>query len=128
MLTTFPGTPLKFMNLHWKGSAFFILMWLYSSKPRPVGAVSAMFLIGYGVFRSFAEFFREPEEGIMGMMTLGISMGQWLSLPMVIAGILMLSWVYRKRPPPFQGQVHRAEPGRPAASVKSPALKKRNRK
>jgi phosphatidylglycerol:prolipoprotein diacylglycerol transferase len=64
----------------------------------------------------------------MGMMTLGISMGQWLSLPMVIAGILMLSWIYRKRPAPFQEQVHRAEPGRPAASGKSPALKKRNRK
>lgn len=123
-----PRHPSQIYEFALEGVAFFILMWLYSAKPRPVGAVSAMFLIGYGVFRSFAEFFREPEEGIMGMMTLGISMGQWLSLPMVIAGILMLSWVYRKRPAPFQGQVPRAEPGRPAASVKAPALKKRNRK
>jgi phosphatidylglycerol---prolipoprotein diacylglyceryl transferase len=123
-----PRHPSQIYEFALEGVAFFILMWLYSSKPRPVGAVSAMFLIGYGVFRSFAEFFREPEEGIMGMMTLGISMGQWLSLPMVIAGILMLSWIYRKRPAPFQEQVHRAEPGRPAASGKSPALKKRNRK
>jgi phosphatidylglycerol:prolipoprotein diacylglycerol transferase len=54
-----------------------------------------MFLIGYGVFRSVAEFFREPEDGFMGVMTLGISMGQWLSLPMVVAGIIMIIWAYR---------------------------------
>ncbi len=74
---------------------FFALMWIYSAKPRPVGAVSGMFLIGYGVFRSIAEFFREPEDGFMGVLTLGISMGQWLSLPMIVAGIIMIAWAYR---------------------------------
>jgi phosphatidylglycerol:prolipoprotein diacylglycerol transferase len=54
-----------------------------------------MFLVGYGVFRSFAEFFREPDDGFMGILTLGISMGQWLSLPMIVAGVLMIVWVYR---------------------------------
>lgn len=78
-----------------EGLAFFALVWIYSAKPRPVGAVSGMFLVGYGVFRSVAEFFREPEDGFMGVLTLGISMGQWLSLPMVVAGILMIAWAYR---------------------------------
>lgn len=78
-----------------EGLAFFALVWIYSAKPRPVGAVSGMFLIGYGVFRSIAEFFREPEDGFMGVLTLGISMGQWLSLPMIVAGVVMIAWAYR---------------------------------
>lgn len=78
-----------------EGLAFFALMWIYSAKPRPVAAVSGMFLIGYGVFRSFAEFYREPDNGFLGVLTLGISMGQWLSLPMIVAGAGMLVWAYR---------------------------------
>ncbi|SEP08338.1 prolipoprotein diacylglyceryl transferase [Nitrosovibrio sp. Nv6] len=83
-----------------EGLAFFALMWIYSAKPRPVGAVSGMFLIGYGVFRSVSEFFREPEDGFMGVLTLGISMGQWLSLPMIVAGVIMIAWAYRTRAAP----------------------------
>ncbi len=56
-----------------------------------------MFLIGYGVFRSVAEIFREPEDVYMGELTLGISMGQWLSLPMIAAGMVMLVWAHRER-------------------------------
>ncbi|SFW10664.1 prolipoprotein diacylglyceryl transferase [Nitrosovibrio sp. Nv17] len=78
-----------------EGLAFFLLMWIYSAKPRPTGAVSAVFLIGYGAFRSFAEFYREPEDGFMGVLTLGVTMGQWLSLPMMGAGLAMLAWAYR---------------------------------
>src|SRR3954447_21002757 len=123
-----PRHPSQLYEFALEGVAFFMLLWLYSSRPRPVGTVSAVFLIGYGVFRSFAEFFREPEEGLLGLMTLGISMGQWLSLPMVIAGVLMLRWAYRERPAPFQGQVHRVEPDRRNTSAKAAMLKKRNRK
>lgn len=85
-----------------EGIALFILLWIYSSKPRPVGAVSGMFLIGYGAFRSFAEFFREPDDGFMGVLTLGISMGQWLSLPMIAAGIGLLLWAHRSSSQPLQ--------------------------
>jgi phosphatidylglycerol:prolipoprotein diacylglycerol transferase len=78
-----------------------------------------MFLIGYGVFRSFAEFFREPEEGFMGIMTLGISMGQWLSLPMIVAGVLMLNRAYRKQHMPSPQELPRpGKPGRPLAPGK----------
>jgi len=73
-----------------EGIALFTLLWIYSSKPRPVGATSGLFLIGYGSFRFLAEFTRNPDDGIFGLMTFGISMGQWLSLPMVIIGIVMM--------------------------------------
>ena len=78
-----------------EGVALFVLLWLFSKKPRPVGAVSGMFLIGYGTFRFIAEFTREPDT-FLGLLALNLSMGQWLSLPMVIAGIAMMVWAYRK--------------------------------
>jgi phosphatidylglycerol:prolipoprotein diacylglycerol transferase len=73
-----------------EGVLLFALLWWYSSKPRPVGAVSGLFLIGYGSFRFLAEFARTPDDGIFGLMTFGVSMGQWLSLPMVLIGIWMM--------------------------------------
>jgi phosphatidylglycerol:prolipoprotein diacylglycerol transferase len=77
-----------------EGLLLFALLWLYSSKPRPLGAVSAVFLIGYGAFRFLAEFTREP-DAFLGLLGLGLSMGQWLSLPMIVAGVLMLRWARR---------------------------------
>lgn len=71
-----------------EGVVLFILLWWYSSKPRPVGAVSGLFLIGYGSFRFLVEFTREPDS-FLGLLSLGLSMGQWLSLPMVVVGIWM---------------------------------------
>lgn len=79
-----------------EGLALFSLLWLYSSKPRPVGAISGLFLVGYGSFRFLGEFARTPDDGIFGLMTLGISMGQWLSLPMVLAGIILMKWANTK--------------------------------
>jgi phosphatidylglycerol:prolipoprotein diacylglycerol transferase len=55
-----------------------------------------VFLIGYGAFRFTAEYFREPDAGIFGQSYL-ISMGQWLSLPMIVVGIIMLIWAYRRK-------------------------------
>jgi phosphatidylglycerol:prolipoprotein diacylglycerol transferase len=92
-----PRHPSQIYEFALEGVLFFVLLWVYSAKPKPVGAVSGMFLIGYGVFRSVAEFFREPEDGFMGVLTLGVSMGQWLSLPMIIAGIWMIAWANKKQ-------------------------------
>jgi phosphatidylglycerol:prolipoprotein diacylglycerol transferase len=72
-----------------EGIVLFSLLWWYSSKPRPAGAISALFLIGYGSFRFLVEFTREPDS-FLGTLALGMSMGQWLSLPMVLVGIWML--------------------------------------
>jgi hypothetical protein len=55
-------------------------------------AVSGLFLIGYGAFRFLGEFARNPDDGIFGYMTFGVSMGQWLSLPMIVIGI----WLMRR--------------------------------
>jgi phosphatidylglycerol:prolipoprotein diacylglycerol transferase len=57
--------------------------------------LSACFLIGYGLFRFAVEFTREPDS-FLGLLALGLSMGQWLSLPMVAAGLMMLWWAYRR--------------------------------
>ena len=67
----------------------FVLLWIYSSRPRPVGAVSGAFLLGYGLFRFAAEFFREPDAHL-GLLSLGLSMGQWLCVPMVVAGVWLM--------------------------------------
>lgn len=113
-----PRHPSQLYEFALEGLAFFVLMWIYSAAPRPVGAVSGMFLIGYGVFRSLAEFFREPEDGFMGVMTLGISMGQWLSLPMIVAGVLMIVHAYRTQPAPSPPLGSPVKTGSPAASGK----------
>ncbi|CAM5183053.1 prolipoprotein diacylglyceryl transferase [Oligella ureolytica] len=67
-------------------------------KPRPTGCVSAVFLIGYGICRFIAEFGREP-DGHLGLQALNLSMGQWLSLPMIILGIIVfVISIKRSRP------------------------------
>jgi phosphatidylglycerol:prolipoprotein diacylglycerol transferase len=58
-------------------------------RAAPRGAVSGMFLVGYGVFRFLAEFGREPDHGIFGL-SYTVSMGQWLSLPMIVYGMWLL--------------------------------------
>jgi phosphatidylglycerol:prolipoprotein diacylglycerol transferase len=90
-----PRHPSQLYQFAGEGVLLFVILWLYSAKPRPVGAVSAMFLIGYGVMRFAAEFFREPDD-FLGLLAFNLSMGQWLSLPMIVAGIAMLAWAGRK--------------------------------
>jgi len=79
-----------------EGLLLFVLLWLFASKKRPAGAVSAAFLIGYGVFRFLAEFGRQPDD-FLGLLAMGLSMGQWLSLPMIAIGIAMMAWAYKKK-------------------------------
>lgn len=90
-----PRHPSQLYQFALEGVLLFVILWLYSAKPRPTGAVSAMFLIGYGVLRFGAEFFREPDD-FLGLLAFNLSMGQWLSLPMILAGIAMLAWAGRK--------------------------------
>ena len=90
-----PRHPSQLYQFALEGVLLFVILWLYSAKPRPRGAVSAMFLIGYGVLRVAAEFFREPDD-FLGLLAFNLSMGQWLSLPMVLAGVAMLAWAERK--------------------------------
>ena len=90
-----PRHPSQLYQFALEGLLLFFILWLYSARPRPAGAVSAMFLIGYGLLRFAAEFFREPDD-FLGLLAFSLSMGQWLSLPMILAGIAMLAWARRK--------------------------------
>ena len=88
-----PRHPSQLYEFGLEGLALFALLWLYARRRRPVGAVSGLFLIGYGVFRFVAEYAREPDN-FLGVLALGLSMGQWLSLPMIIAGVALMLWAY----------------------------------
>jgi phosphatidylglycerol:prolipoprotein diacylglycerol transferase len=52
-----------------------------------------LFLVGYGCFRFLVEYAREPDD-FLGVLTLGWTMGQWLSLPMIVAGVGLMAWAY----------------------------------
>ena len=89
--------PSQIYQFAMEGLLLFIIVWVYSLKPRPRGAIAGVFLGGYGVFRFVAEYFREPDN-FLGLLAWGLSMGQWLSLPMIIGGVAMVVWAYRKSP------------------------------
>ena len=89
-----PRHPSQLYQFALEGLLLFALLWLYARRPRRVGEVSGAFLVGYGVLRFVAEYFREPDS-FLGTLALNMSMGQWLSLPMVLAGIAM--WTYARR-------------------------------
>lgn len=74
---------------------FFILNW-FIRKPRPIGSVSGLFLIFYGIFRTIVEFYRQPDEGISLLFGV-ISRGQQLSIPMIIIGLVLVIWAYKKK-------------------------------
>lgn len=78
-----------------EGFVLFLMLYFYSKKPRPTMAVSGLFLLGYGTFRFVVEYFREPDEHLRAMAEY-ISMGQLLSLPMIIIGAGIMIWGYRK--------------------------------
>ncbi len=90
-----PRHPSQLYECALEGVALFILLWWFSKRPRPLGAVSAMFLIGYGCARFAVEFTREPDS-FLGFLAFGWTMGQWLSLPMILAGFALLWWSYRQ--------------------------------
>jgi phosphatidylglycerol:prolipoprotein diacylglycerol transferase len=90
-----PRHPSQLYEFTLEGVLLFAILWIFSAKPRPVGAVSGAFLLGYGVFRFTAEFFREPDD-FLGLLAWGMSMGQWLSLPMIVLGLGMLAWAFNR--------------------------------
>ena len=79
-----------------EGIVLFAILWWFSQKQRPIGAISALFLIGYGSFRFLVEYTREP-DAYLGLLSLGLSMGQWLSLPMILLGVWMLLQSQRRK-------------------------------
>ncbi len=89
-----PRHPSQVYQFLLEGLLLFVLLWLYARKQRRQGEVAAAFLVGYGVLRFIAEFFREP-DAFLGLLSLGMSMGQWLCVPMVLGGIGLWLWARR---------------------------------
>jgi phosphatidylglycerol:prolipoprotein diacylglycerol transferase len=82
-----------------EGVVLFSIMWWFTRQPRPRYAPSALFLICYSIARILIEFVREPDVGI-GYLAFGwLTMGQVLSLPMLLFGIGLWVWAYNQRTP-----------------------------
>ena len=90
----FPRHPSQLYQAFGEGLLLFVVLFWFSKQQRPAGAIGGLFLLGYGTARFVVEYFREPDGhlGILGIF----SMGQWLSLPMIIAGVAMLTFAYKK--------------------------------
>jgi phosphatidylglycerol:prolipoprotein diacylglycerol transferase len=92
-----PRHPSQIYEFFLEGILLFIIIWVYSAKSRPPFAVASMFLLCYGVFRTIAECFRQPDAELGFIAFNWLSMGQLLSIPMVIAGVLGLYYTYSKQ-------------------------------
>jgi phosphatidylglycerol:prolipoprotein diacylglycerol transferase len=90
-----PRHPSQLYQFAGEGVLLFVVLWVYTRRRRPMGAASGLFLIGYGACRFAAEYAREPDS-FLGFLALGFTMGQWLSLPMVVIGVAMMVWAYRR--------------------------------
>lgn len=89
-----PRHPSEIYEFLLEGVLLFIILWVFSRKPRPRFAVGALFLLCYGCFRFFAEFFRQPDPQY-GFFAWGwLTMGQILSAPMIVIGIICLCYIY----------------------------------
>lgn len=92
-----PRHPSQLYEFALEGVAMFVILWLFSRKPRPLGAVSGLFALCYGVFRFIVEFFRVPDVQI-GYIAFGwLTKGQLLSLPLILVGILLLLSAYKTK-------------------------------
>ena len=78
-----------------EGLLLFVLLWFYARRESATGQVAAAFVFGYGVLRFVAEYFREPDS-FLGLLALGMSMGQWLCVPMIVAGAVLWWWFGHK--------------------------------
>ena len=92
-----PRHPSQLYQFFLEGIVLFILLWWYSSRPRPRFAVSGLFLLAYGLQRFLVEFFREPDEALGFVAFDWMSRGQQLSLPMIVGGLAILVLAYKGR-------------------------------
>lgn len=92
-----PRHPSQLYEFALEGVLLFIILWLYSRKPRPMGAVSGLFAIGYGVFRFCVEFFREPDVQVGYLAGGWLTEGQLLSLPLILVGVGLMVFAYRRK-------------------------------
>jgi len=90
-----PRHPSQVYQFLLEGLLLFALLWWQARRPQPTGWISGLFLSGYGLTRFVAEYFREPDAHL-GLLALGLSMGQWLCVPMLLVGVAMMVWAKRQ--------------------------------
>lgn len=99
-----PRHPSQLYELALEGIVLFIIVWFFSRKPRPQMAVSGVFLVGYGVFRFFVEFFRTPDAQLGFIAFEWLTMGQLLTVPMVALGLILLWLAYNRSAKPAESE------------------------
>ena len=92
-----PRHPSQVYQFLLEGLLLFVLLWWYGQKPRARGQVAALYVLGYGIGRSITEYFREP-DAFLGYLSLGLSMGQWLCVPMILSGAGLWWWFGKHNP------------------------------
>ena len=92
-----PRHPSQLYQFALEGVALFVILWLYSRKPRPTMAVSGLFAICYGIFRFIVEFVRVPDAQLGYLAWNWLTMGQVLCLPMILGGIGLMVWAHRRQ-------------------------------
>lgn len=93
-----PRHPSQLYQATLEGLVLFIILWTFSMKPRPRFAVSGMFGMFYGIFRFSVEFVRQPDAQLGFVAMDWMTMGQLLSLPMIIIGAGMIVYAYQRKP------------------------------
>ncbi len=84
-----PRHPSQLYEALGEGIILMVIVWIYASKPRKVGQVSGVFMLGYGCIRFFIEYYRQPDAFLANMpQQTGLSMGQWLCVPMILVGVI----------------------------------------
>lgn len=91
-----PRHPSQLYEAFLEGIVLFTIIMLYRRFNPPTGTLGGVFLAGYGIARFFVEFYREPDDHL-GVLAVGMSMGQWLSLPMILAGSGLIFYAYSKQ-------------------------------
>ena len=93
-----PRHPSQLYEATLEGLALFLIVWLFSAKPAPTMAVSGVFALSYGgIFRFLVEFVRQPDAARLSSFRL-VTMGQVLSLPLIMVGVVLLTLAYGRRP------------------------------
>lgn len=93
-----PRHPSQLYQAGIEGLLLFVVLWIYSAKPRPRGTVGALFVLGYGIARFLVDFAREPDAYLP--LKFGLSQGQWLSLPMIVIGAALFMVFWKRGPVP----------------------------
>ena len=91
-----PRHPSQLYEAFLEGFVLFAVLWWFTAKPRPRAAASGLFLLGYGLFRFSVEFVRQPDDHINFDLFGWVTRGQILCVPMIVAGIMIVAWAYRR--------------------------------